>query len=191
MSGVFSILILNQKGGVGKTTVADELAFALERRERTVAFATMDAQGGSIHKVSDIGGQDYRVIDTPGYLGEDTRGWSRSADLILIPTLPSTRDLEPTLRTYDIAASSGTKARICFILNRYNANGVLDRRLMKNLEKRGHTVIATVAKTVALEQAAAMGMSVAEYDERNQVVGAFDELAGRVVSMMEGVGVNG
>ena len=45
-----TILMLNQKGGVGKTTIADELAFALERRGRTVAFVTTDPQGGSVHR---------------------------------------------------------------------------------------------------------------------------------------------
>lgn len=29
---MYTILMLNQKGGVGKTTIADELSFALERR---------------------------------------------------------------------------------------------------------------------------------------------------------------
>ena len=35
---MYTILMLNQKGGVGKTTIADELSFALERRGKTVAF---------------------------------------------------------------------------------------------------------------------------------------------------------
>ena len=37
---MYTILMLNQKGGVGKTTIADELSFALERRGKTVAFVT-------------------------------------------------------------------------------------------------------------------------------------------------------
>lgn len=39
---MYTILMLNQKGGVGKTTIADELSFALERRGKTVAFVTTD-----------------------------------------------------------------------------------------------------------------------------------------------------
>ena len=48
---MYTILMLNQKGGVGKTTIADELSFALERRGKTVAFVTTDPQGGSVHEV--------------------------------------------------------------------------------------------------------------------------------------------
>lgn len=47
---MFTILFLNQKGGVGKTTLADELAFALERRGSTVAFVSTDPQGGSVQR---------------------------------------------------------------------------------------------------------------------------------------------
>lgn len=42
---MYTILMLNQKGGVGKTTIADELSFALERRGKTVAFVTTDPPG--------------------------------------------------------------------------------------------------------------------------------------------------
>ena len=44
---MYNILIVNQKGGVGKTTIADELAFALERRDYDVVFQNLDNQGGS------------------------------------------------------------------------------------------------------------------------------------------------
>ena len=65
---MFTILFLNQKGGVGKTTLADELAFALERRGSTVAFVSTDPQGGSVHEVCDdpdyAESCDYQIVDT-------------------------------------------------------------------------------------------------------------------------------
>ena len=69
---MYTILMLNQKGGVGKTTIADELSFALERRGKTVAFVTTDPQGGSVHEVCDdpdfAEECDFQVVDTAGVL---------------------------------------------------------------------------------------------------------------------------
>ena len=67
---MYTILLLNQKGGVGKTTIADELSFALERRGKAVAFVTTDPQGGSVHEVCDDPDYaeecDFQVVDTAG-----------------------------------------------------------------------------------------------------------------------------
>lgn len=97
---------------VGKTTLADELAFALERRGSTVAFVSTDPQGGSVHEVCDdpdyAESCDYQIVDTAGVLNDGMGDWCRAADVILIPMLPSTRDVEPTMRTYQIAKDSGT-----------------------------------------------------------------------------------
>lgn len=111
---MYTILMLNQKGGVGKTTIADELSFALERRGKTVAFVTTDPQGGSVHEVCDdpdfAEECDFQVVDTAGVLVGGVNDWCRAANLILVPMLPSTRDMEPTLRTLDIVRESGTGA---------------------------------------------------------------------------------
>lgn len=45
-----TILLVNQKGGVGKTTLADEIAWGLERRGREVGFGNLDPQGGACHE---------------------------------------------------------------------------------------------------------------------------------------------
>ena len=42
------IAVANQKGGVGKTTFADEIAWGLERRGVKVGFGNLDRQGGGV-----------------------------------------------------------------------------------------------------------------------------------------------
>ena len=47
-----NILICNSKGGVGKSLIADELAFYLEHKNIACNFYDLDSQGGTIHKNS-------------------------------------------------------------------------------------------------------------------------------------------
>lgn len=186
---MYTVLFLNQKGGVGKTTLADELAFALERRGRTVAFVSTDPQGGSVHAVCDdpdyAEACDFQVVDTAGSLNDGMADWCRAADLVLVPMLPSTRDLEPTLRTIDIARKSGTKAHIAVIVNAYYAFGRLDRQLMEYLDSEGLDVFAKVPRAVAFAQAAGEGMSVADYAPYSHAVPWLEELADKVLAEKE------
>ena len=182
---MFTVLIINQKGGVGKTTIADELAFALERREYKTVYVSTDPQGGAVHEqpedFSEIEGADFQVVDTAGVLSDGLGEWCINADMILIPLMPSCRDLEPTLRTYEIAQSSGTKAPIFFIVNGYYPYGVLDQELLAFMKENDMPVIAKVPKTVALSRAAAGGVSVADFDKRNPSVAVFEQLADNII----------
>lgn len=181
---MYTVLFLNQKGGVGKTTLADELAFALERRGRSVAFVTTDPQGGSVHEVCEdpdfAEACDYQIVDTAGSLSDAIGDWCRAADIILVPMLPSTRDMEPTMRTIAIAKESGTKASIHVIVNGFYAFGRLDRQLVEFLDAEDVPVIAKVPRAVALSQAAGEGKSVAEYAPLSHVVPFLEELTDAV-----------
>ena len=92
MAQMLTILIANQKGGVGKTTIADELAFELERRGASVSFISTDPQGGSVHETDDGDKErDWRIVDTPGVLADALPEWCEAADMVLVPMLPSPR----------------------------------------------------------------------------------------------------
>ena len=88
--------------------------------------------------------------------------WCRAANLILVPMLPSTRDMEPTLRTLDIVRESGTGAKAYVIVNNFYAYGTLDRQLVEYLEGEEVPIIAKIPRAVALSGAASSGVSVAD-----------------------------
>lgn len=184
---MFTVLFLNQKGGVGKTTLADELAFALERRGQTVAFVSTDPQGGSVHEVCEDPDYaeecDFQVVDTAGTLDDGMADWCRAADMVLVPMLPSTRDMEPTMRTLAIAKESDTEAQV--IINCYYAFGRLDRQLVEYLEAEGVPVIGKVPRAVALSQAAGEGMSVAKYAPLCRALPAIEEIADEIMKVKE------
>lgn len=186
---MYTILLLNQKGGVGKTTIADELAFAFERRDMTVAFVSTDPQGGNVHEVCDdpdyAESCDFQIVDTAGVLKNGMDDWCRAADMILVPMLPSTRDVEPTMRTLEIAAASKTQAKTFIILNCFYAFGRLDRDLVEYLGSENIPVMAKIPRAVALAQAAAEGKSVAEYAPRSHAVPAFELLADDILAEKE------
>lgn len=59
-----NILIINRKGGVGKTLVADELAFALEAKNVPYCFYDLDGQGGTLHEPVEMDNADISITQT-------------------------------------------------------------------------------------------------------------------------------
>jgi len=179
---MYNILVVNQKGGVGKSTIADELAFALERQGKTVNFITIDPQGGLVHENNLMPEMaEYQIIDTPGVLNDKTTELCQSADLVLVPVRPSPRDWEPTMRTYTLIKQSKTNAKVGAIINEYNPFGILDRDFVSILTDEGLQLIARIPKTVALAQAVSRQDSIAKLDPHNPAVAAFDDLASFVI----------
>ena len=81
-----NILICNQKGGVGKSTLADLLMWSFEKDGIPASFYDLDGQGGVIHQPIEVDNAAVAVIDTPGALQKDLGTWIQNADVIIIPT---------------------------------------------------------------------------------------------------------
>lgn len=115
------ILLVNQKGGAGKTMLADQVAFGLQKAGHIVDFKDMDGQGGAAHQNESNEGAEFCVVDTPGALLTKTRKWMSESDLIIIPTRCSGLDMPPLKRIMDIVAEFD-KNNVIIVFNCWNRN---------------------------------------------------------------------
>jgi chromosome partitioning protein len=116
---MISILVINSKGGCGKSTIATNLASAFAGGGLTTALADSDRQRSSLRwtkarpsRVATVHGIDWtrRIDDAPANVSRliidaqaalrpnDVRDLVRLADVVIVPVLPSTFDIEATRR---------------------------------------------------------------------------------------------
>ena len=119
------ISLVNQKGGVGKTTVAVNVASGLKRRNFSVLFIDADPQGSATkwhsiegnnsfeilthpqplykHDVEEFSqNYDYVIIDSPPANGVIAKSILSVANLLIIPLSPSSLDIWSCLLTLEM-----------------------------------------------------------------------------------------
>jgi chromosome partitioning protein len=183
--------IAQQKGGVGKTTLAAQLAVAWSRNGRRVALLYTDPQGSLAAwyaarrktlngadegrlAVTTIGGwrtaaeveraaaaNDIVLIDCPPHAETDARVAMRAAVLVLVPVQPSPLDLWATRPTLDLAAKE--KRPVLLVLNRVPARALLTETMIARLgEYQVRVCKKTVGNRVAFAHAMESGLTVLE-----------------------------
>lgn len=113
-----TVLIANSKGGVGKTTIASELAFAADNSGLVFDYYDLDRQGGSSFEDRQDPGSTLAIVDTPGALTEDLVKYLRASDLVIVPTRMSYRDQQPLEDMIGTVRSVGTPA--IYVLSQWN-----------------------------------------------------------------------
>lgn len=164
-----TISFINQKGGVGKSLLADELAFEFERLNIEFSFYDLDGQGGLIHEQTVNEKAKYTIVDTPGQLTEDITTVIKESDVIIVPTRASIKEMEPLERTLKlIQDNKKKKTAVILVLNgwtRFTTYTQFETWL--NNEYPEFDKIITLPQSEPLAQAGSYGESVITYKPRN------------------------
>lgn len=186
------ILVVNTKGGCGKTTIATNLAAALAVRGEDVALADADRQKSSLSwtkrrpehftpveglnwtKPEAIGekdgGLDAIVIDGPGGLrSEMAKTLISEATDIVVPVLPSVFDWDATLKFLDgiseIKKVRKGKADIHLVANRVNRRSTQVTDLENRLADKGYPVLCRISDRVHYAKHASTGTGVFDFED--------------------------
>ena len=140
------MLVVNRKGGVGKTTLCDELLFSLERSHVPSAYIDLDDQNSSVHEDSTDTSDTAEVvlIDTPGAFNKSVSDWMRAADVIIIPSNPSGRDIPMLMDSLEKAREVNPGATVIIAVNRFNKYKAASDFMaaVKEIKEAGEDVVA-------------------------------------------------
>lgn len=204
--------ILNQKGGVGKTTLAVHLATAFSRRGKRVLLIDADPQGSaldwaaarhgephfpvvglpkqSIHK--ELPGLaktfDIVIIDGPPRVYDVAYSAIMASDLILVPVQPSPYDVWAAKEIIDLLNETAVlKPQLAkaFVINRRIANTAIGRDVTEALSAYPVRVIqASICQRVAFAESATKGRTVYELDPEMPASHEIDEVTDEVQELL-------
>jgi chromosome partitioning protein len=185
------VMVLNSKGGCGKSTLATNIAVFFARDGQQVCIADYDQQRSSLDwlaqrpadlpAISGVAAHedglrsvprntDILVIDAPARVhGTELNELVRRAETIIVPVLPSSIDMKACghfmAELLEIGKVSRKQARLAVIANRVRESTLIYEELDQFLTKLKVPYLGSVREAQNYVRAYARGMGVLELPE--------------------------
>ena len=205
------ISLVNQKGGVGKTTTAINLAASLTRKNCKLVFIDTDPQGSAArwhtienNKAFDIkhhprpishqdidelsGHYDHVVIDAPPAIGDITQSILAITDMAIIPLSPSPVDIwscDKTLEMINREGEQNPKLKSKLLVCRKIPGTKLGREAKEAMEVFDTGIFETeLCQRIAYIEAMNAGVSVMQYAPNSKAAQEVEDLSEEIVTHM-------
>lgn len=182
-----TILVLNSKGGVGKSTLCTNLASFYASCGGRVGLVDMDRQGSSTRWLEErpperpaitgftgwnypaLDKLDWLIMDSPAALErKELARLVLRADVTIVPVLPSPVDIAAAggfLRELLLETRIRASGRaLCVVANRVQSNTLAGERLRKFLSALNIPCVARLRDTQNYNHAAMQGLGIFEMD---------------------------
>jgi chromosome partitioning protein len=202
------ISFVNQKGGVGKTTTAINLAIGLKKKNYNLVFIDADPQGSAVqwhaiegnksfeilHHPSPIHATDIRqlsmnydyvIIDAPPAIGDISKAILAVTDLAIIPLSPSALDVWScwgTLKMIDEIRPLNSDIEVKLLINRKIPGTKIGRDSREAMKQFQMDVFNTeLCQRVAFIDAMTSGVSVMQYAPHSKAAREIERLCEEII----------
>jgi chromosome partitioning protein len=182
-------MVMNAKGGCGKTTLATNLACWFADQDGKVALADFDPQGSSLdwlearkdyvgipsiqaidatrEPVRPARGTEYLFIDVPaGVHGDEINNLLKRVETLIVPVLPSPIDTRAAKRFLAELLESGRvsrkQTRIALVANRVREKSIAFHQLQEFLDEQKIPVLTALRESSSYLRSAEKGLSIFE-----------------------------
>ena len=181
------IAVVAEKGGVGKTTIALDLAVTAAQKGRKSAVIDVDPQASAsqwtdrrkgefpwvvpTHAVriaaaiqqAEGQGVDFVVIDTPPHAAAASTEAARSANVVLLPVEPHLFSLETVTKQADLLKVAGNPPAF-YVVNKAPTQGTEAASAVEYIKRQGFAVCPAILHLRAAHRHASnLGQTAAEY----------------------------